>query len=860
VDGIDAAAAAYPETGAPTLDNIRVARHLWETRYGMTNWSRTLGSSGDVRLLTSAYKKDGSRFRLAVRNGQLYDWDEGDNGGSADASWQSVSGGGSLTDNRVQGVQYGEYFYFTDRSGALKRYTIAASSVAAAVAQPAKPAAAPTVKARHWRILEAWSGSAPFSWTESNGSDFDVESGTSAEPLPMSGNTAQFRARTTSAKGDTISRDVANEEIASHTIAFYVKHPRNKSSIVFEIGLNAAGETPFQIKPPRQNDWYVYFAPLDGQTSINYKRFRCLNSEETYSVYTGPLILPGRLQGKYYYRYSHYNPTTGAESSMSPISELLDLSINGISWKNETDKALKKAAAVVVVSDAGVDAATTKMRVYRSGGTGSLTKDSNGRTVWVLAGTIDDHSTTLSSSPSAGDNSFDVTTVGAIAADTWLVLEPGTADEDVVQVLSVASNTVTIRETLANSHTSGDAVRICFVDNVANESIDPTNRVEPERDDPPTGVQWIARSPQDRLVLCGYTDEDGTKRPSGVAFSNRVTPERPRDYEVFPADVDPITRQDINQGFRFNLEGGEAGEEIVWGGYFQGVLTLLTKTGVFRVHATGQYDFSGDSIQKVITGLGCMNGHCTVEVNGALYWLAEGRRIVRWDGQGAPEIVSALKITRTLEAAPAAYLGNWFAVAHTKRDGAYYCLFYTPSGATTNTKGLQLNTDSGAWEPVSYAESDGTAVPWSCAHVPSGSTDTRALYAAIPSGTYSGRIYILDDSTATDDGGAVIRIAFSTPRIPLRWVAQVERFFARLAAVSDSSTWTVTTGGSQYGDQSQNYTVSFSGSGDKEFQQRCHHRTLKGRWAQISVTASVSNRPALRDLLLHVIPVRDRQV
>ena len=77
-------------------------------------------------------------------------------------------------------------------------------------------------------------------------------------------------------------------------------------------------------------------------------------------------------------------------------------------------------------------------------------------------------------------------------------------------------------------------------------------------------------------------------KPTGIAFSNRATPDRPTDYEVFPSGVDPLTRRSLTQGWQFELRGDSTDETIVWGGIFQGVVMALTRTNLYVINGDSQ--------------------------------------------------------------------------------------------------------------------------------------------------------------------------------------------------------------------------------------------------------------------------------
>jgi hypothetical protein len=841
----------YRPEWAQDLENVRVGRAAWEVRYGMSLW-RTLAGTALVQLLTSTVKKDGSRYRLAVRNGIVYDWDEGDAGG-ADVAWQAVSGGTGLhTTNRCHGVQLGEAFYFTDQASALKKYTVAAASTVASVTQPAQPAA-PTVKPRYYGYLEKWDGgggAAPFGWTVSSAADFDLEDASTDDPWPGDGNTARIHVKTTSAKNKTITENVAGESVPSNTIAFYFNHTKSDVRCTFQYGQNNSGEFNSRIKPPKANDWLPYFVKIGPIGTISYKRFKCIKDDATWKLNIGPMVLPGKLEGKYRYRVSHYDPTNYRESKLSDPSSVVDLSEIGINYKNETDAAFMKCAAVYWTSDSGTDSTTTKVRIYRQGGVPSLTKDENGRDIWIKVGEVYDQSTTLTANVAASATTCVVASVTNLSVNDWIVITKGST-EDIrrITAINAGTKTLTLDEGVINAHTSGDAVQVIFLDNIANEEVDVTNRAEVERDDPPTGAKWVAKTEDGRLWAFGWTN-----KPAGVAVSNKPTPERPRDHEVFPDGVDPLTRQDLLQGWRFDI-AGEAGEEIMWGGIFAGIPTILTRTGLYQVNAFSQRDWGPSALVKVLQ-LGCISGDTVAEINGELFWVSDGPQVVRWDGQAAPVVISNLRINQRLKNAPETYWSTWFAVSHRKRDGAYYQLQFVPSGATTATQSLQYNLDLDAWEPVVYYDSLGAAIPLQVAHVQRHGADKRELFAVHPT---TGAIYKLDDTSVATDNGVAIKFRLTTKRFPLGAVSKIERVYLHLAGATDSITLQVKTGGGQYSDTTKTYTKSLAGTGDVEVRQRAHF-SLRGRWVEFKISGDVSNRPTFRSLVWLFTPYRTGNV
>ena len=834
----------YPPTRWPDIENIRVARGLIETRLGMSLY-KTLPGSGDVRLLADFYTDTPARFRLAARGtgtaAIFYDLEEG-----VDSSFQTTTGGtglGGTVEPYFQGIIQNNRLYFTDRFGVFRRYEPNPSSgnQVRQIIQPTVPAIAPVITPRTYRVLDDWPGADPFGWTESSAADFEVQEDTSTTPPPGDGKAIRLKINTSSAVGKTISKNVSAEVIASNTIAFWLRAGSTKSAIQFQWGIGGSSDFSYTLKASKKSTWLPAFVQVGGIPTINFKRFKCFDTfdGDVYKVST--LYLPGRLSGEYRWVYTHYDSTTGRESQPSPVSNSgspLSFSLEGKDNEPGTASAFQRSAAITVTSDSGTDASTNQIRIYRNGGTPALTVDSRGKTIWFRVGTIGDVSTTLSNSPSSGTSSFTVTSATGLAIGDFLVLNKGTvSSEEFVTITNIAATTITIRESLVYSHSAGQSVQIAFLDNVPNEQVDVTSTVDLARNDPPSGTKFVGRSPDGRLWLFGNT----TKRTQ-VCVSNRATPERPEDYEVFPDNIDPLTNKNPLQGWRFEIGGDSNDEEILWGGFYRDLATIITRRNLYVVNAASQLDWGSLAVNKV-SSTGCIAGDTVQEVNGVLYWVADGPRIVRWNGQGPPEVISHQRVNVRLNAAPTNLWIQWFAEYHAKRDGPYYNLYFTPSGATTNTQRLDFAVDQNAWEPTIYYAAGGVAIAWRQGSVRAGGTDVSELYQCAT----DGKIYQAE--TGLTDDGIAIKIRAKTKRFPIGAIGLLQQFFTRLSAVTDTVTVTVYSGGSEYGDVTKTYTIDLSGSGDKELKVRLE-RDLQGRWAQIQLSGDVINRPAFRELTL----------
>lgn len=699
-DGLDPALPneQYSPLGASTLDNFRVSRGTLKTRVGSSAW-RTIGGSGKIQFLGTVYDTDSSRFRLAARGGVLYDWDEGDGGGSADASFQAVSGGGSLhASNRLQGVQLGDYWYFTDRSGSLRKYLIDPSSAVSTVEQPAAPASAPAVKARHYALLDTWDNIAG-EWTQSAAGSFELTAASSAFPSPPIIDEVRTTARIKGFSGAGVGSPPNSiyyttppgTTYQTQQVGFWVKTDPGKGNFAdIQVGLGSPSEP---IRTPTADTWYPFFVNLPGNVTINLLKFnhnRALSNNQFY--YVGPICIPGSLQGFYKWRYSWYNSTALTESELSPASDLLDLTAIGVSYRPDTAPAFKKSGQLTF--SATPPAGATHMKIYRNGGIPELTLDAAGREIYAYVATVLIFSTTTSGSISAAGTSVTLTSVTGLAVGNWLQVDSAGTYPEIKQIASIVGSTVTFNEAFSYAHSSGVTVKMAYVDNTSNATIDATGIMALERDNPPSGIQWLDKY-DGRLIAFRYAST-----PMGIAYSNRATPTRPYDYEVFPDDVDPLTRRDLLQGWRFNLTGAAAGDQIMWGGIFQGRPTVITQTGIWQIFAASQIDYGPTSVVQVLNGIGCINGDTVQIVNGALYWVAEGPRIMRWDGQGFPLALSTLRVNERLEAAPKALWTKWWAESHAKQDGHYYSLYYVNTLVKTYTdlvvNGSNTNLSSAA--------------------------------------------------------------------------------------------------------------------------------------------------------------------
>lgn len=792
----------YSPAFAPELENFRVQQGRWAVRLGLRA-SDTITGTGRTKYLGSIYLRDahatpGSRvarrIRIAARGALgslvLYKIEVG-----VDSNFTSlVTGLGSATvDEPLQGVTVRNAWYYTDRAGVLRKISYVVTTLTGATVAPlAKPASAPSVTPGFWGYLEPWIGTEPFGWTESNAAVFRLREAddekTDVDDAGNLGNAVRISTED-NAKGETIRQNTFAQPVESFSIAFQFQTQNTVKPLwTFDIGLQGAGDFHFQIDPPNRDKVYPKFLPIGNIATINFKRFRCrmnLDATGVARLFLSPLILPGRLQGKYRYRYSYYDTVTLDEGSMSDATAVQDFSMVGTDYRSDSWSGGSNKVALLRFTTFGALSAQS-IRIYRSGGVSSLTQDANGQEIWVRVGQVIDLSTTLNGAVTAGAGNLTLTSIAntatppvSLAAGDWLVLEPGTpgaeefvriADYNYSDLRTVTNNTqvtsdrrpfiaadagrtltvykgggfnaatVTISSVLAGvatvsgsvgthpatagsaalgavntsnknllvgwgpiyAHDSGAAAACAFGDNVANDTaaaLLPTNRTMPERDGPPRGAQWIAKAPDGRIYLANFLedrDNDGVfeyTRKLGVAVSNMPTPDHPNDHEIFPYGVDPLTRRNPIQGLRFDVGSDtQAGDEITWAGFFNEVYTIFTRRECYQVSAQNQTQWGPNAVVKRLDR-GCLAGKTVQILNGALYWVADGPCVLRWDGQGAPEDLSYLRISETLRDAPEGnpdttnilqndptqYWRRWFALAHADENNIYYRLCIVPS-------------------------------------------------------------------------------------------------------------------------------------------------------------------------------------
>lgn len=876
VEGIDPISGAYPLNATPDIENLRVLNGLLKPRLGATIYDPDGNSgtpsvnigSGQVHWFYPFYRYTGERIRLAARNGTLYELEVG-----VDTAFAAVSGGTGMGTSPNYGTYHAatlkDAVYITDRTAAstLKKYTYdGANGLLEAVTTPTTPSAALLIRRRTWKTFEAWAGSVgavPTNWTETDSGNFDATvEDTTDDSVPSFAYPGTFAAEpsliklrvdTTGSKNDRVYREDAAVTLESLQLCFWYQANQKHGRILTRLGVTGHGDMFSQaINAPTADDPYLFVVDTGGIAELKYREFKVRSSPNTtYNAYIGRLLLPGRLFGLYRWVYTHYGSAGESEPSAQVSGDAFEDFTQIAKTNLTTDtRALEKCAVLIPTTGGGTG--TDYIRYYRNGGQPAYSVDERGQAVWLLVGQSLDLTTTLAGGGVlAGDTSLTLTAAtaaggSAMAAGDWLVLEPATGGkEEIVKIDSSYAGGTTIPLDASTptlfAHSAGVTVKACFVDNVPDSALDFGTRLAFERDAPPSGSHWVFKLPNGRLCIARWDS-----RPLGVAYSNQPTPARTSDHQIFPDGVDPLTRQSVTQGFRFDLAGDSSGDAIMWAGMFNGLPTFLTSRSLFIVTAFSQTDWNPTAIVEVMKGVGCIAGETVAEVNGHLYWVADGPRVMRWDGRSAPSEVSYQRITTTLRDAPVIYWENWFARAWSDENGIYYSLWMTPSGATTNTRRLLYNVTADSWvRDVVYASS--TALAWRTGHVLDGPGDTREMFV-VQEGT-SGNIWRWDTPATLLDNGEAIAVRFVTPDLHFDGdlVGRVEKLWLYGEDTADTFTVQIFLDGSEYGAVNASYA---SLGANVETAQRTAFRTLVGRYVHLLLTGSVSVRPGVRSLRL----------
>ena len=907
LEGTDPGSVDFPEDKAPVLSNIRVSRKTWLTRLGETAQFGALPGTIPPRFLDFLYKSDGSFTWLSAMGpgatAALYEIKVG-----TDTGWVASSGGtglGGTAQPYFQGTTLADQFYLTDRQNTLHKYSPTNSpNHLISLSLPTAPAASPVVIPRPFGIMENYNTA----WGADSPGNFNQLVDTTSNPPPDGSVSSHLNDVNAAALGHYVnSTDFLFPSQwgtyvggISHSIAFWVKQDQNaitqKVRMQFQYGVNTPTDYSVSMFSDAENVnvWYPFFVPIGDLNALNFMRVLVQNTQGGGSDWMSSVYLPGTLEGPYRWVYTYYDSNGVRESAPSAITnngQPVDFSVEGISFDQTTAGAFSKSALIIPAISA--DSTVTTIRIYRNGGVPSLTLDSNGLPLWLFVDSVPNYSSTTVGASAVGDTSTGLTSVVGLAVGNWLVFEPGaTGKQEALQIRNISGNTVTLTgglnyATTTNnpdgfqfSHSSGVSVRACYVDNTPNETIQLLNTLdvplltsESSRSAPPAGARYVQRSPEGRLWLFNYAGH-----PNGIAVSNLATPFRPKDYETFTSGVDPLTRGSPTMGWNFDIFRDVAqDEEIEWGGFFQGWATIITRNNIYRCTAHSQTEWGPTSVQKT-AAVGCLqNGGDTVkEINGILYWVAPGPKVMAWDGSSDPQDISWLRCSPRLTSAPASKWNQWFATTHRRLEGRYYCLYFASAtaGANGGDQRLDYNIDLDAWEPCTYNPmGEGVSQNFCGAFA----TDVPLKSIA---GLYqldaSGVVYQAESGNL--DGSAPIQINFSTPAYALVIVHQIwfrhldesllTNVKIRLAATTDNVTLSANTARSEYPPTSHSYALNLLGFNPNvqnsqpnylpgvqlELSQRLD-RDLLGRAGQLSISGSVFNRPEFELLTLTYIPL-----
>jgi hypothetical protein len=197
----------------------------------------------------------------------------------------------------------------------------------------------------------------------------------------------------------------------------------------------------------------------------------------------------------------------------------------------------------------------------------------------------------------------------------------------------------------------------------------------------------------------------------------------------------------------------------------------------------------------------------------------------------------------------------WFARIHENLWGKFYSLFYDyRTGNQGVITRLDYNITQNAWTRFYSLDGNGDHTAYHNATVFDGGTDLNE-YTTIDGRGY---VYQEDTSGTVTDVGLPIPILWRSKRFSFNGVGELREVYLRMEGVSDSLTLTCTCGGSDYLTVAKSYTVSLAGSGDTEARILVE-RELKGRWVELSLSGSVSGRPAVRELAAWFSPIRERK-
>lgn len=724
--GLSPALPAYNPAWAPSLLNLRVARGEWLCRKGQEADSIIPGV-GRTRLLTTFY--DGStRIRVGARG-------ENDEVGlyylrvGTDLTWGAVNDqdGNPVTDLASNVCHfltvYGQGL-LTDQETQLRSFYEDPNAAGTWLSDPVvnlpTPTGAPTVEKTWYGFFERWDGSPPYGWYESS-ADLDFHAPGSSEPdfeLDEAG-TTRLRSDT-GARGEFVSKNSTypqppplNFGAPTAALAMWIQQTIGDRTILqVQMGGQKKNQLQYDIKPPAKDTPYVFFMPMQGLTEIDYFRIKNTNPQTIVrNLFMSGIVMPGQLLGRKQYRFTYYRPSTEQESNASdagPIDGPLEFT-EGVNNNNSTSVAFQRCAAVIPIASP-VRETGDRIRVYVRGGTAALETDGDGQPVWTFAGEIDDFDTLLNGAITAPDSTFDVDdatpftpeTTNGITTYQWGVIDPGEDAEEFFRVTDVTGNTITTADPLQNDHADNAVVQLIFLDNITNTELAAETRVlDLDRDDPPPGAKWIVASPDGRVLAFNFLeDRDGDdvfeyRRNLGMAVSNQPTPQRRRDYQIFPINPNPYTTNSPIQGFRTDLIIDDMGDEIMWAGIYNGLVTVLTRKKMLVVTGYSQANWYSGNVRKVLDR-GCIASETVRQINGLLIFASDGPSILAWNGREVKDI-SNLKVSGEgntyLGNAPAGYEADddvltvaqpnfywdqWFAVAHAVGASIYYRLWMIP--------------------------------------------------------------------------------------------------------------------------------------------------------------------------------------
>lgn len=650
-----------------------------------------------------------------------------------------------LSGNRIHSTVLLNKGYLTDQEGVLLCYD-PATRVATRVVGLATPSEAPTVKQTWYRLLETWkdSGGAYQEWDETGNTVFtNLQAGVNEPGIGLPG-TLVNRMRvdnTGGPAGEVLTKipsggavgDPLGIALQTYQLGFWINQTSARTLIAFQWGQDKANEQMFQIDPAAANVSYPVFLDVGGIKTLNFLRAKNTQNVPTdrneRNLFVSGIVQCGRLSGQYQWRMTYYRPSTEEEGNPSEPGPGTPMEfVEGRSLTQTTATAMRRSAFLTGPTNPSRRAGDKKV-FYRTGGVPSLSVDVMGQPVYTYVGECLDFSTAIDGVAMAGGFDFNVTDPSGLAVDDWVVLDPGGATEEYLQIAAITGGLCTAYSPLEYDHSSPDVVEVGLLDNVSNEVLAAeVRRLDLDRDPPPEGIGWIVALPNGRLFVAPFW-EDGEFQALKGAFSSQPQPIAGRrlDMQIFPIAADPYTQRSLTQGFRPLVATDAQGDRIMWAGLFHGWLTVLTLRACYQTRDWSQAQWSSGSWIKRFDR-GTISGDTVCEVNGALLWASDGPSVLMWDGSGGgPRDVSFLRVSRTLADAPAgiaegevlaedatAYWQFWFALPHAKGQSIYYRLFMTPTDPLLGQMSDLTVTSIGPDVTVTSATFDFTAQMKGC--------------------------------------------------------------------------------------------------------------------------------------------------